>query len=315
MRNNLLIAILVILLTCFGFCFAGKYSPAGQGAADRGSTWIEKVSERVQAQASARQEAARAAEEAARAAEEAARQAAEQGIWNILLIGTDKRPDWNYNGNSDTMVLVSVNQNTRNFRMVSFMRDTYANIPGFGGRKLNSAYALAGAPLLMETLRSNFQVKIDNYVAVNFNSMVDVINTMGGVDIELNESEAAHMGLPAGWNHLDGNNALTYSRIRYIGNADYERTSRQRRVLSAMFVRFREMDAASRLAVIPQLLNIVETDIGADRIAWVMANIGSLVSYDIVMERVPFDGLYGHSGEDLVPDYPATNARLYEFLH
>ena len=260
------------------------------------------------------EEAARAGAEESRAAEEAARAAAEQGIWNVLLIGSDRR-DASWNGNSDMMILVSVNGNTRNFRMVSFMRDTYVNIPGVGGRKLNSAYAIAGAPLLLETIRSNFSVRIDNYVAVDFSSMVAVINTMGGIDIEVNEAEAGFLGITPGWHHMDGELALSYSRIRKIGNADYERTSRQRRVLSAMFSQLRQMDNMTRVSVATQLLGIIETDIGADRIAWALANIGTLIEYDIITDRIPYDGLYTHSGEDLVPDFAATNARLYQFLH
>ena len=305
-------AVLVMALSAAGcgrFSFCGKLGEKLAQKSRTASVVLNNISERVIAASAEAQEKAQEAERAAQAT-----LASEEGIWNILLIGSDRR-DSSWNGNSDTMILVSVNQNTQNYRMVSFMRDTYVNIPGVGGRKLNSAYAIAGAPLLMQTLRDNFGVKVDNYVSVDFSAMVAVINTMGGVDIDLNAAEAGFMGLPAGPNHLNGELALLYSRIRKIGNADYERTSRQRRVLSAMFSQLRNMDNLTRVSVATQMLSLVTTDIGADKIAWLLANIGSLMNYNIITERVPFDGLYGHSGENLVPDYPATRARLYEFLH
>ena len=241
------------------------------------------------------------------------------GGWNILLIGSDRR-DAGWNGNSDSMVLVSVNTDQAAIKMVSFMRDTYVQIPGSGGGKLNWAYARGGAALLLQTMKANFGVRIDNYAAVDFGSMEAVINTVGGIDIVLNEQEAAYMSsashaYAAGPNHLSGSEALAYSRIRYVGNADYERTSRQRRILQEIIAKLRVMDNMTRISAATQVLAYLTTDISSERLSWLISNSGELLNYQIITDRVPYDGLYSHHGEDLVPDYPATIERLRNFLN
>ena len=335
--KNIIIAVTVFFISLFGMFLVKKY-PAPAAGVMNNIPAVSEVTERIQSaaqqQADARaaaeaqrqaEEAQRQAEEAQRQAEEAARIAAEEaarlaaayedGNWYVLLIGSDKRPEWNYNGNSDTMILVCVNQNTQTFRMLSFMRDIQANIPGYGARKLNSAFALSGPQLLIDTLRSNFNVKIDNYALVYFSDMINIVNTIGGIDMELNAAEAAYLGLPAGVNHLDGNQTLSYVRIRRIGNADYERTERQRRTLMAMMNRIKQMDLATQVSVATQIVGMVGTNIGADRLTWMISNMSSLLNYNIINGRVPFDGMFGHNGENLVPVQPGTNQRIYEFFH
>ena len=90
-----------------------------------------------------------------------------ENTYNILLVGSDRRDD-SWNGNSDTMILVTVNYNTSKISMVSFMRDLGVDIPGNGTQKLNAAFAIGGISLLEETLKNNFRVRIDNYAAVDF---------------------------------------------------------------------------------------------------------------------------------------------------
>ena len=97
-------------------------------------------------------------------------QADTSGTYSILLIGSDRRSD-NWYGNSDAMILMTLNSNTKKMYMVSFMRDLYADIPGVGVRKLNAAHANGGGPLLVETIESNYGVSIDNYASVDFESM------------------------------------------------------------------------------------------------------------------------------------------------
>ena len=173
-------------------------------------------------------------------------------VYNILLIGSDTRNGWY--GNSDSMILASINSQTKTIYMTSFMRDLYANIPNVGIRKLNSAYAVGGGPLLVSTIESNYRVDIDNYASVDFSSMANIIDLVGGVDLEVSTQEAGYInmyldeqcglqGLNAsdyyvtggGITHLNGNQAVGFARIRYTsrGNehSDYGRTSRQREIL------------------------------------------------------------------------------------
>ena len=110
------------------------------------------------------------------------------GIYSVLLIGSDRRDD-SWNGNSDTMILMTINQNVKKIFLVSFMRDMYADIPGVGVRKLNNAFAVGGASLLERTLETNYHVLADNYAVVDFENMEDIINLDGGVDIAVRPEE------------------------------------------------------------------------------------------------------------------------------
>ncbi|MGN1187788.1 MAG: LCP family protein, partial [Lachnospiraceae bacterium] len=114
----------------------------------------------------------------------------ETGTYNLLLIGVDRR-DTSWNGNSDTMILVTINYDRQTIYMTSFLRDLYANIPEKGVRKLNAAYAYGGAPLCMDTIRCNYGVQIDNYAMVDFSAMIEIVDVLGGVDIELTEDEVS----------------------------------------------------------------------------------------------------------------------------
>ena len=102
-------------------------------------------------------------------------------IYNVLLVGVD-RQDKTWNGNSDAMILVSINKAKNHVSMISLMRDTYVDIDGVGYAKLNAAYAYGAGPLLCQTVTDTFRVQVDRYVAVDFWSLVDIIDIIGGVD-------------------------------------------------------------------------------------------------------------------------------------
>ena len=179
-------------------------------------------------------------------------------VRSILVLGTDGRTADEV-GRSDSMILVSLNSKTNEIIMTSFMRDCYVEIPDHGWDKLNAAYAYGGADLVMETIEYNFDVRIDDYVSVDFASFVSVVDAVGGIDIEVSDAEAEEinvilisevnglMGDPpnadllsgGGKLHLNGKQALSYSRIRKVGNSDFERTERQRRVMSLIIAKLK----------------------------------------------------------------------------
>ena len=103
-------------------------------------------------------------------------------VYNILLIGVDRR-DKTWYGNSDSMILMSINKDTKQIHMTSFMRDLYANIPDVGVKKLNAACAYGGGPLVVRTIEHNYKLPIDNYASVDFDSMIDIIDAVGGIEI------------------------------------------------------------------------------------------------------------------------------------
>lgn len=248
-------------------------------------------------------------------------------IYSILLIGSDRRED-NWNGNSDVMIVMTVNTNTQKIILTSFMRDLYAEIPGYGVHKLNYAYAAAGADKLIETLEESYDIEIDNYAAVDFNTMAEIVDLLGGVDIELNEDEVEYLNqeLEVAEEqsdeadadtvyHLTGEQAVSYMRIRYVGNADYERTQRQRNVLTDIFENAQELSAAELTELAQEVLEIADHDIGALDMLTLLGSLSGLTEYELVENRIPYDGLFSYQGEMLVPDFEATIEKLHEVLY
>ena len=174
-------------------------------------------------------------------------------VSNVLLIGTDSRDLSQERGRSDSMILASINKKTRELTLTSFLRDSYVYIDDeYGYGKLNAAYSYGGAGLLMDTIESNYGVRIDDYILISFAACANVIDAVGGVKLDLSEEEADAVNEilisevnelmgddrnddlldGGGEQKLDGKQALSYSRIRYVGNADFERASRQRTVMT-----------------------------------------------------------------------------------
>ncbi len=172
------------------------------------------------------------------------------GVTNILLIGNDSRTNGE-DGRSDAMILVSISSKTGKILMTSVLRDIYVEIPGYGSNRLNAAYSWGGPELLMKTIEQNFDIPVSRYVLVNFEAFANVVDAVGGIDLELtpdeviwlnaylneyNELRGKEFGydyiyqLEGGMLHLNGAQALAYSRNRYIG-MDFGRTERQRKVM------------------------------------------------------------------------------------
>lgn len=248
-------------------------------------------------------------------------------VYNVLLIGSDRRDD-SWNGNSDVMIVMSVNAGSKKLSITSFMRDLYADIPGHGVHKLNYAYAVGGAKTLMATLEDNYDLDIDNYAVVDFETMAKVVDLVGGVEIEVSDAEckvlndyltsmdAADDYLPSGGTYvLNGNQAVAYMRIRYVGNNDYERTQRQRDVLSVIFASMQKLDAEQLTKLVDEILPNVENDITPVDMIRLMALLPNIGDYELSESRIPYDGLFTSQNEMLVPDFAQTKERLHEELY
>lgn len=245
---------------------------------------------------------------------------------NILLIGTDHRDD-SWNGNSDVMILATLRPDDQKITLTSFMRDLYAEIPGHGVHKLNYAYAVGGGSLLAETLEDNYELSIDNYAVVDFGSMAEIVDTVGGVEMEISDEECEWLNgylnsmeawddyLPGGGTYvLNGNQAVAYMRIRFVGNNDYERTQRQRDILKGIFGELHSIGADQLLKLASELLLKTEHDISAFELIELLALVPDLADYELEESRIPYDDLYHSQNEMLVPDFEATIERLHEDL-
>ena len=255
-----------------------------------------------------------------------------QGV-NILLIGVDTLQE-DANGRSDTMILVHVNPETADIRMVSFLRDLYVPIPGVGKTRLNAAYVHGGEELLKQTLSDNFGVTVDHTVTVHFSMLADLVDQLGGIEIEVTSAERSQINKllkdyntstgqrggeleAAGLQRLTGKQALCYSRIRKI-DSDFQRTSRQQTVITAMMKRAGELGYWQLLKLALANLPKVQTDLSFTDIVTLAPLVTQLDRLNLQTARVPFDGAYHNETINgmmvLVPNLDRCRTQLQDFL-
>lgn len=225
-------------------------------------------------------------------------------IKNILLLGTDAQTI-NDRGRSDTMMLASINEKTGQIVLISFMRDTYIpNIPALGaGNRLNAAYAAGGVSLLLSTLKENYHIDIDRYVRVNFKGFTNIVNKLGGVDIELTQAEIDYLGLgdsvKPGMNHLNGEKALDYCRCRHVGlgneSGDFARTARQRKMLGLLLDSVREKNVFEIGELLDEFLPEVATNITRSEMLSMVSKSGTYLGYEFVQYRLPIEGSWKYA--------------------
>lgn len=254
-------------------------------------------------------------------------------IYQVLLIGMDRRQD-NWYGNSDAMLLLSINRNKKTVSLVSFMRDLGVTVPGYGYKKINSAYALGGGDLLEATIEQNFGIAIDNYASVDFGGMIRIVDLFGGVTLDIAQEEISVMnnyitemcGLEGlspedyylsvpGTLHLNGMQAVAYCRNRYTGRYDFERTARQRRVLEQLYLQAKSMDLPQLLMISVQVMPLISHNLTQEQISSLAALAPTLGGYQLTMDRIPYDGLYTSNNENLDPVWDETIARLSALLY
>ena len=219
-------------------------------------------------------------------------------IINILLVGQDTANS-KRRSRTDSMILCTINKKTKTLTMTSFMRDLYVKIPGYADQRLNVPYVLGGFKKLYQTLEYNFGVEVDYGIAVNFSSFKKVIDAVGGVDIELTKAEAKHLNkqndeweLVKGVNHLDGEQALAYSRIRKI-DSDFNRTSRQRKVIKAVVNGAKSMSVTELYSLVETLIPMVKTDMTDAEILGTAVELAPmLMDLEIKTQRIPINGEY-----------------------
>lgn len=217
-------------------------------------------------------------------------------VVNILLIGKDKGDD-GLSSRSDTSMLVSIDTKNKQLKLTSFLRDMYIEIPTVGQARLNSAYANGGAALTMQTLENNFRVNIDKYIEIDFENFAAVIDKMGGIDIDMNAAVAAegNRNIGSHWtegvNHLTGEEALYYSRIRAT-DSDFGRTGRQRQVVEAMLAQFKSLGVAEMGTVAFDYLPHVTTNLTNGDILYLTSIAPQVLDYEQVTMCVPNEGTY-----------------------
>ena len=243
----------------------------------------------------------------------------DDSIVNIMLIGQDRRPGED-RALSDSMILVTFNKEKRTITMTSFMRDLYLDLPdGYRDDRINVAYYLGGMELLDKTLYENFGVIVDANVEVDFDQFRYIIDLLGGVEIELTEAEARYINNKIGTQRveegvqiLDGEEALWYARNRSTGGtSDFGRTDRQRKVLDALIVAYKDQPLLEMLGMVDDILPMVTTDLTkSEVITYVTALFPMLSECEVITQRIPVDnGYYNASirGMSVLVPYMDTN--------
>ena len=257
-------------------------------------------------------------------------------VKNILLIGSDARETDGSRQRADTMILCSINSNTGSITLTSFMRDMYVPIPEYGSDKLNAAYAYGDMLLLDETIQEDFGIDINGNVLVDFEGFIQALTAVGNINIELTQEEASYLNgggwedqgsygndgtwnLQAGMNSLTPAQTLAYCRIRYIGNSDWERTERQRKVVMAAFSQFKHSNPLTQYRVISGAMSSMTTDMPDRTLLTLLFRLLLLRSAEVQNYLIPVDGTYYIDYIDgmdvLVPDLAQNSSYLKEFIY
>ena len=256
-------------------------------------------------------------------------------ILNILLIGTDERSwDFHYNARSDAMILVSINKTDKTVKLISLERAM--GVPVLSGEYegqwdwLTHIFRYGGADLLLETVRTCFCIEVDRYVRINFRTMMNAVDAIGGVDISLTEREVYYFnelyrnGLLAspvavGENHLDGELALHYARVREI-DSDWNRVERQRKVIIAAAETLKDADLAQLNALADQILPIVQTNFTKAEIVEWMFYAPNMMRSSFEQMTIPVADSYGlkigmGNRSYFAVDFEENTRILHEFIY
>lgn len=262
-------------------------------------------------------------------------------VYNILLVGSDIRPEDSV-GRSDTMILISINKAEKQIVATSFLRDTYVKIPIMDEfHKLNAAYAFGGIELLFKTLEYNYGIGVDKYVAVDFVSFIDAIDILGGLDVQVYDEElywfnqyihASNLlvepperehsdyvdSADGSYQHLNGKQALAYARFRYVGNGDFTRTDRQRRVVQCIFDKLKSMDVATLATLLNNVIPQITTNLTTDECMDLVMMLPELSKYQIVSWHIPDEDFkyMKINGDDVVAiDFSYYMKKLYTYIY
>ena len=197
---------------------------------------------------------------------------------NIAIFGIDSREDTYSRGNrSDCIIIASINNKTKEVKLVSVYRDTYVQIEGHGLDKITHAYSFGEAPLAIKTLNTNLDLNVKEFVTVNFDSVKEIIDNIGGISMQITDEEVSHIpGITkAGTYNLTGEQALAYARIRHATGGDYKRTERMRDVLTAVANKVKTFNISQLNTFVDKTLPRVYTNITANDIFGLLPSVTS----------------------------------------
>ena len=244
-------------------------------------------------------------------------------IFNVLLVGSDSRNPDSDAGRSDTMMLISFNETDGSVTAVSFMRDSLVEIPGYGKTKLGHSYAYGGVGLTINTINLTYGLDIQNYVMVNFENLVNIIDMIGGIEVEPTAQEAglynAYLKTDIyveGVNKLNGKTALIHARDRELTN-DFDRTRRQRDVIKAIYDEIIK-NPSEIPSLISYCLTQVKTNMEMDQIYSMAMTVLGAGDLNVQQTTIPAEDTYTYGTYDgmsvLNVDLDANKQLLHDLL-
>ena len=259
------------------------------------------------------------------------------GLTNILLIGIDARPK-EKTGRSDTMIILTLDAKHNSIKLTSFQRDLYVEIPGRSNNRMNAAYVFGGADLLKKTIKHNFGISVNYYVTVNFNTLADIIDQLGGLELTVEKKYVRRVNAiilndnkvlgnkrekdflkEGGTQLLNGRQAQAYARYRYGDpQGDAGRTRRQREVILKCMEKIKDMSLLSLGKMALDNFDKVETDMPITEMLKLAPAAFELLDGEIKELKIPVDGAYRsdtiHGMAVYVPNRTKNQKAVVDFI-
>lgn len=267
----------------------------------------------------------------------AAEQPAEDEWWNILLMGGDSRSLTGYE-RTDSMLILSVNRETGALKMTSIMRDTWVKLAGRSqSQRINAANVYGGPQLAVDTVNECFDAGVEDYVLINMTGLIKVIDMVGGIDLEITESERQYANhyaqdylnstadydgetelTSAGLVHMNGLLAMSYCRNRYT-DSDYGRVMRQQKVLLALAEKAQDTELEELLAMAGELTGNMETSLTGDELRRIGTAVLVVDPGEVGQFRIPVDGTFESGIKNgmwtIRPNFEKNKQLLHDFIY
>jgi len=228
----------------------------------------------------------------------------------ILLVGSDSRLGLSGSARSDTILLAAIDRVHKKIKLISIMRDLFADIPGYADNRINAAfyydsrYKNLDLKITFSTIKRNLGIDAEDYVVVDFSGFKKIVEYLGGVNVELTDEEAKYMcsdrvygifpRFEAGGGEylLNGSETLNYCRMRKVSGGDFGRTARQRKVITQIMSQLRGSDLATLYNIAGACADHISTNLSAQEMNGYVMEAAELLEYEVVEIRLPIDGAY-----------------------
>jgi len=244
-------------------------------------------------------------------------------VINVLLLGLDENKNGN-RGRTDTIMIASMNRDQGELKLTSLMRDLYLPIPGQRDNRINAAYVFGGTSLVMQTINENFDMDLEAYVIIDFQSFERIVDLIGGIPIDISPEEFRVLQSDIqiegyGVQTLNGRQALAYARIRNLGRGDFDRVDRQQIVLTKVFERLSTISFLRLPGILSTILPYLNTNLSALEIVSLGTSILALENKEIQRFKLPVENTYNptiiREMMVLLPDITENTRLLHEFIY